>query len=45
LGELFLTLHRPSEALAAFNAALTLAPGRRGAIQGAAEATQRLAAR
>lgn len=45
LGELFLTLNRPTEALGAFNAALALAPGRRGALQGAAEATRRLAAR
>ena len=45
LGELFLQVNRPAQALAAFNAALTLAPGRRGALQGAAEATHRLAAR
>lgn len=45
LGELFLQLNRPTEALAAFKAALALAPGRRGALQGAAEATRRLAAR
>jgi len=44
LGELFLELNRPSEALSAFNAALALAPGRQGALQGAAEATRRLAA-
>ena len=44
LGDLLLQLNRPSEALAAFNAALALAPGRRGAIQGAAEAKRRLAA-
>ena len=44
LGELFLQLNRPREALAAFTAALALAPGRRGALQGAAEATRRLAA-
>ncbi len=44
LGELFLELNRPNEALRAFNAALALAPGRRGALQGAAEATRRLAA-
>jgi hypothetical protein len=44
LGELFLELNRPSEALNAFNAALALAPGRRGALHGAAEATRRLAA-
>ncbi len=45
LGELFLELNRPSEAFSAFSAALTLAPGRRGALQGAAEATRRLAPR
>lgn len=45
LGELFLTLNRPEEALGAFNAALALAPGRRGALQGAAEAAHRIAAR
>jgi hypothetical protein len=45
LGELFLTLNRPTEALGAFNATLVLAPGRRSALQGAAEATQRLSAR
>jgi tetratricopeptide (TPR) repeat protein len=44
LGELLLTLNRPAEALSAFNAALTLAPGRRGAVQGAAEAKHRIAA-
>lgn len=44
LGELFLRLNRPAEALGAFNAALTLAPGRRGAVQGAAEAKRRIAA-
>ena len=44
LGELFLALNRPSEALRAFNAALALAPGRRSALQGAAEATRRLGA-
>ena len=45
LGELFLTLNRPTEARDAFNAALALAPGRRGALHGLAEATRRLAAR
>ena len=45
LGELFLSLNRPAEALSAFNAALVLAPGRRGALQGAAEATRRIASR
>src|SRR6266851_1075793 len=41
LGELYLELNRPNEALRAFNATLALAPGRRGALQGAAEATRR----
>jgi hypothetical protein len=45
LGELFLALNRPTEALGAFNAALASAPGRRGALLGQAEATRRLAAR
>ena len=45
LGELFLSLNRPAEALSAFNAALVLAPGRRGALQGAAEARRRLVSR
>lgn len=44
LGELFLKLNRPTEALGAFNAALALSPGRRGALQGATEAKRRLAA-
>ncbi|HLZ82931.1 MAG TPA: hypothetical protein VKQ54_05145 [Caulobacteraceae bacterium] len=44
LGELLLQMNRPNEALAAFNAALALAPGRRGALQGAAAAARRLAA-
>ena len=44
LGDLLLQLNRPTQALAAFNATLALAPGRRGAIQGAAEAKRRLAA-
>ena len=43
LGELLLQLDRPREALTAFEAALTLAPGRRGALLGAAEAKRRLA--
>jgi hypothetical protein len=43
LGVLLLQLNRPADALAAFNAALALAPGRRGAMQGAAEAQRRLA--
>jgi tetratricopeptide (TPR) repeat protein len=43
LGELFLKLGQPREALNAFNAALALAPGRRGALQGKAEAERRIA--
>ena len=43
LGDLLLQLNRPAEALAAFNTALALAPGRHGAIQGVAEAKRRLA--
>jgi tetratricopeptide (TPR) repeat protein len=39
LGELLLQLNRPKEALAAFEAALALAPGRRNAIQGASTAS------
>jgi hypothetical protein len=35
LGELLLANHRPAEALAAFDAALALAPRRRGALEGA----------
>ena len=38
LGELLLELNRPTEALSAFEAALVQAPGRRGALHGAAEA-------
>ena len=44
LGDLLLQLDQPKDAMTAFNAALALAPGRRGAIQGAAEAKRRLAA-
>jgi hypothetical protein len=41
LGELLLEQHRPAEALREFNAALTLAPGRRAALMGGiAAATQ-----
>ena len=43
LGQLLLTLDRPVEALAAFGAASSLAPGRRGATQGAAQARRLLA--
>ncbi len=42
LGELLLTLNRPHEALKAFNAALTLAPGRLGASRGVAETERRI---
>ncbi len=45
LGDLLLQLGRPADALAAFDAALALAPGRRGAAQGAAEARRLAAAR
>ena len=38
LGELFLVLARPQEALGAFKSALALAPGRLGALRGKAEA-------
>lgn len=44
LGELLLKLNRPREALVAFNAGLALAPGRRGALFGAADATRRITA-
>ena len=36
LGEMLLALNRPREALQEFRAALTLAPGRRGSLTGAA---------
>jgi tetratricopeptide (TPR) repeat protein len=42
LGELYLSLGKPREALDAFNAALTLAPGRLGALRGKAEAARRI---
>ncbi|PXA85394.1 hypothetical protein DMC47_37795 [Nostoc sp. 3335mG] len=41
LGELLLQLGKPKEALAAFDSALVLAPGRRGALAGKAEAERR----
>ena len=44
LGELLLVLGRPHEALAAFNSALVLAPGRLGALRGKDEA-ERLGSR
>jgi hypothetical protein len=45
LGELLLTLGQPREALSAFDAALALAPGRRGAIRGRAEAERQIRGR
>jgi len=42
LGEILLGLQRPQMALKEFNAALVLAPGRRGAVVGAAEAGDQL---
>ena len=39
LGDLFLEQHRPAEALQEFKVALVAAPGRRGALSGAARAT------
>jgi hypothetical protein len=40
LGELLLALHRPQEALQAFEASLRLAPGRRGGLTGALAAAE-----
>jgi len=42
LGELLLVLGKPRDALGAFDAALTLAPGRLGALRGKAEAERRI---
>jgi hypothetical protein len=42
LGDLLLQLGRPKDALTAFDAAQALAPGRRGASRGAADATRRI---
>ena len=42
LGELLLDLKRPDEALQAFQAALSLAPRRRGALVGGIAAAERL---
>ena len=42
LGEVFLILERPRDALKAFDAALALAPGRMGAIRGRADAERRI---
>jgi tetratricopeptide (TPR) repeat protein len=41
LGEMLLELDRPQEALREFEIALTAAPGRRGALMGAAQAAER----
>jgi hypothetical protein len=43
LGELLLVSGEPREALNAFSAALALAPGRLGAVQGKAAAERRIA--
>jgi hypothetical protein len=40
LGDLYLQLHKPREALEAYETALTAAPGRRGALHGAALAAE-----
>ncbi|HTD75090.1 MAG TPA: hypothetical protein VK652_16305 [Steroidobacteraceae bacterium] len=42
LGELLLQLNQPADALREFHAALTLAPGRRGALLGGAQAAERM---
>jgi hypothetical protein len=42
LGELLLTLGKPKEALSAFDAALSQAPGRSGALRGKAESERRI---
>ena len=42
LGELLLQLNQPAEALREFRAALVLAPGRRGALLGGAQAAGRM---
>lgn len=42
LGELYLIVGKPREALDAFNATLALAPGRLGALRGKAEAERRV---
>jgi hypothetical protein len=42
LGELYLVLGKPKEALRAFDTALALAPGRLGALRGKAEAERRI---
>ena len=38
LGDLLMEMHEPKEALRAYRQVLTMAPGRRNAVQGAAEA-------
>jgi tetratricopeptide (TPR) repeat protein len=43
LGEMLLALNRPKEALQEFRAALTLAPGRRGSLTGAARSADLIA--
>ena len=43
LGDLYLVVGKPREALAAYNAALVLAPGRLGALHGKAAAERRIA--
>ncbi|PZU08633.1 hypothetical protein [Sphingomonas sp.] len=45
LGELFLLTGKPHEALGAFEAALDLAPGRRGSLQGKAAAERQISSR
>ena len=42
LGELLLQQNQPAQALREFRAALVLAPGRRGALLGGAEAAERV---
>ena len=42
LGDLYLVLGKPREALSAFSAALALAPGRLGALRGKSEAERRI---
>jgi tetratricopeptide (TPR) repeat protein len=42
LGDLYLVVGKPAEALGAFNAALALAPGRLGALRGKAKAERRI---
>ena len=44
LGELLLKQHRPADAAVAFKASLVSAPGRKGALDGLAQATQQMRA-